>query len=311
MTLPRLRVHPEGLLDIQGPPGPGRGASAVMTERRHRLAVSICGAGHSGSTLLGLVLGSHSSAFYAGEAKKSLFIGDERKPLRKRVCKFCGEDCPVWGGTHFAVPPQPDLYEQLARLTGCGVVIDSTKDVGWIRARAEELDRGGVPQRRVFLSRDGRAVVNSRLRKYGLAPAAAIDEWLAQVRATEALLAERPGDVIRVRYEELATAPEATVRRLCDALSLAYEPDMLRYEARAHHPLGGNTGTQSVVARAGQVAAPLAAIPERSRGYYEGLSGGFRLDLRWQRELSEEVRRLFEERAGSVNEPFRWEADGP
>lgn len=279
-----------------------------MADRIHRLAVSICGAGHSGSTLLGLVLGSHSSAFYAGEAKKSLFVGDTRKPLRKRVCKICGESCPVW--SRFTVPPEPDLYEQLARLTGRTVTIDSTKDVAWIRARAEELDRVGVPQRRIFLSRDGRAVINSRLRKYGLEPEAAIDEWLAQVRATEALLAERPGDVVRVRYEELATSPEATVRRVCDALGFAFEPEMLRYETHAHHPLGGNTGTQSVVARAGQMDAPLAAIPERSRDYYEGLQGGFRLDLRWQRELSEEARRLFEERAGSVNEPFRWEADG-
>lgn len=278
-----------------------------MTERRHRLAVSICGAGHSGSTLLGLVLGSHSSGFYAGEAKKSLFLGDPRKPLRKRACKLCGEACPIW--SRVTVPPVPDLYEQLAEVTGRSVIIDSTKDVAWIRARAEALDRAGVPQRRVFLSRDGRAVINSRLRKYGLDPRRAIDEWLAQVEATEALLAERPEEVLRVRYEELATAPAPTARRLCEALGLAFEPGMLRYEEREHHPLGGNTGTQSVVARAGGREAPLAAVPGRSREYYEGLRGGFRLDRRWRTELPEAVAALFEERAGAVNEPYRWEAD--
>lgn len=56
-----------------------------MTDRENRLGVAIAGAGHSGSTLLGLVLGSLDDVFYAGEAKKTTFIGDPKKPLRKRI----------------------------------------------------------------------------------------------------------------------------------------------------------------------------------------------------------------------------------
>ncbi|HEY8428626.1 MAG TPA: sulfotransferase [Sandaracinaceae bacterium] len=276
-----------------------------MSERQNRLAVAICGAGHSGSTLLGLVLGSHSRAFYAGEAKKSLFVGDPGKPLRKRVCKICGEGCEVW--SRFA-GPRPDLYEALARITGKSVIVDSTKDVAWIRARAAELAAIGVPQRLVFLTRDGRAVVNSRLRKYGGADAVAIiDAWIAQVRATEALCAERTEECLRVRYEELATAPRETVERVCAFLGLAFEPAMLRYEQHAHHPLGGNTGTQSVVARALDARSGFAKVPDRSRAFYEGLRGGFRLDLRWREELPAEVLALFEERAGRDNAPYAWE----
>ncbi|HJL17148.1 MAG TPA: sulfotransferase [Sandaracinaceae bacterium LLY-WYZ-13_1] len=280
-----------------------------MTDRVHRLGVAICGAGHSGSTLLGLVLGSHSACFYAGEAKKTLFIGDPDKPLRKRVCKICGAGCPVWG--RFEVPPRPDVLEQIARLTGAPTVVDSTKNVAWIRERAAELDAVGVPQKRIFLARDGRAVVNSRVRKYpDEDPAAVIDAWLAQVEATRALLAERPGDALTVRYEALATEPEPVVRRVCEHLGLDFEPAMLRYETHEHHPLGGNTGTQSVVARAAKVDTPLAKVPARSRSYYAGLGGGFRLDRRWERELPDAVRALFERRAGEVNEAFRWEGAG-
>lgn len=280
--------------------------SATSHARENRLAVAICGAGHSGSTLLGLVLGSHPACFYAGEAKKTLFIGDARKPLRKRVCKICGEGCPVW--SRFSVPPEPDVYEQLSRLTGRPVIVDSTKKVEWIRERAAEVDRAGAAHKRIFLTRDGRAVVNSRVRKYpDEDPAAIVDAWLAQVRATEALIAERPDGALRVRYEELATEPERVVRRVCGFLGLDYAADMLRYEAHEHHPLGGNTGTQSVVARAGEVEGTLARVPARSQTYYESLEGGFRLDLRWQRELPDAARRVFEERAGEANEAFRWE----
>lgn len=282
-----------------------------MIERANRLAVAICGAGHSGSTLLGLVLGSHSECFYAGEAKKTLFIGDASKPLRKRVCKICGESCRIW--SRFTQPPAPDVYEQIARLADRPVVVDSTKKVDWIRARTAELDAVGVPHKRLFLMRDGRAVVNSRARKYPeRAPAALVEEWLAQVSATEALIAERPDAALGVRYEALATEPEATFRETCVFLGLPFEPDMLRYETHEHHPLGGNTGTQSVVARAGEPdtrkGGAFAAVPTRSRDYYGSLSSGFRLDLRWREEISRELLDVFETEAGAVNEPFRWDA---
>ena len=66
-----------------------------MTERANRQVVWIGGAGHSGSTLLGLCLGSHPDMLYAGEAKKSALLGDPSKPLKKRACKLCGEaPCP-------------------------------------------------------------------------------------------------------------------------------------------------------------------------------------------------------------------------
>lgn len=281
-----------------------------MTERHHRLAVAICGAGHSGSTLLGLTLGSHSRCFYAGEAKKSTFFGDASVPRKKRACKLCGEDCPVWGG--FTPPPEPDLYEMLARVTGKPVIVDSTKAVSWIRERAAELARVGVPQKRLFVTRDGRAVVNSRLRKYrGSDPGELVDHWVQQIRATEALIAERPEDALRVRYEALATEPEATLRSVCAFLGLSFEERMLHYEQGEHHPLGGNAGTQSVVARAAHADDALVSVPARSRDFYAPIEGGFRLDLRWRDELPAAVRTLFEERAGAVNEPYRWEPSEP
>lgn len=277
-----------------------------MKERLNRLGVAICGAGHSGSTLLGLVLGSHSRCFYAGEAKKTLFLNDSTKPLRKRVCKLCGPGCPIW--SRFDVPPSPDVYEQISRLTGRSIVVDSTKKVDWIRARARELAAAGVEQRRVFIARDGRAVVNSRLRKYpDRTPRQIVDAWVEQIRSTEALLAERPGSGLRIRYEELATEPDRVVRDVCTFLGLEFEPSMLRYERMEHHPLGGNTGTQSVVARASEVDGSLSRVPARSRAYYGALGGGFRLDLRWKTELPAEVLRVFEQRAAVVNGPFRWE----
>ena len=119
----------------------------------------IAGAGHSGSTLLGLMLGSHSRAFYAGEAKKASFLHDETKPMRKRTCKLCGTACPVWGD--FPQVPMSSLYETLAAKTRASLIVDSTKGLDWLHARIEEVAAGEGKGTLVFLSRDGRAVVCS------------------------------------------------------------------------------------------------------------------------------------------------------
>ena len=280
-----------------------------MGARFHRLTVAICGAGHSGSTLLGLILGAHPDVFYAGEAKKTLFIDDPSKPLRKRVCKLCGASCVVW--SRFEQPPSPDLYEHLAQLTGRPVIVDSTKKVAWIRERGHELATTTAAHRFIVLTRDGRAVINSRLRKD---PAASVDalttRWMEQMRETEAWAGSASDRTMRVRYEELALEPERIVRGVCDHIGIGYDLKMLRYELAEHHPLGGNTGTQSVVARAHAMAEPaFADVPERSRDYYQPMKGGFSLDLRWRSELPADALARFEELAGEFNAPYRW--DGP
>ena len=263
----------------------------------------ICGAGHSGSTLLGMVLGGAPGAFYAGEAAKVRYLHDASKPLRKRACKICGEDCPVWGGFH--PDPHAPLHAQIADRTGATLVIDSTKRPDWIEARAGEARAAGGAAGLIFLKRDGRAVINSRIRKYpGRDPAAQIGQWIDQMAQAEALFARFEGPKLAVRYEAFATDPEAEVRRICAALGLAFDPSMLDYEARAHHPLGGNSGTQFVAARA---ASPAVELGASRRAYYAGHPGGIRLDQRWTQDLSRAHRALFETLAGEINAAYRWD----
>lgn len=283
--------------------------SAVAREgRANRRVCFIGGAGHSGSTLLGLVLGAHPQVFYAGEARKSVFLGDESKPLKKRACKLCGLTCPVWGGLHPSA--EEDLYETLSRRTGKPIVVDSTKSTDWHHAQLARLSGTGASTTLVHLMRDGRAVVNSRIRKYPEeAPRAIIEAWLAQIARTDELVAAFPGDVVRVRYEELASAPERTVQRICEALGVAYDPAMLRFWEADQHPLGGNNGTQFLVARerASGARASIVELGERTRSYYGAHPRAIVLDLRWKRELAPDALALFEALAGETNRRFAWE----
>lgn len=266
--------------------------------------VFIGGAGHSGSTLLGLMLGAHSGVFYAGEARKSLFLGDSSKPLKKRVCKLCGELCPVWGGLRLA--PGEDLYAALARRTSRSVVVDSTKNLSWLEERIDRLSRSEVDLSLLFLVRDGRAVVCSRLRKYPEKTARAHAEaWVAQIRATEALAARFPGRVLQVRYEELASRPAAEMRRVAEHVGISLEPAMLEPWSTEQHPLGGNDGTQLLMAR--ERSGEVVGLTERTRARYGAHPPKIVLDLRWTRELSEDARAEFEDVAGQVNRAYAWD----
>ncbi|MEO1040249.1 MAG: sulfotransferase [Pseudomonadota bacterium] len=272
-------------------------------------AIMVCGAGHSGSTLLGFLLGGCRGAFYIGEGAKIRYLHDPAKPLRKRACKMCGEDCPVW--SRFSWEQTAPLYPQIAALTGARTIVDTTKNPKWIGARAREQASLQARASLILLQRDGRAVVNSRLRKYPERdPETQIQAWVEQMQRSQVLYDAFDGPKLMLRYEELASEPESTARRLCDFAELDYDPAMLRFHEREHHPLGGNNGTQYLAAQgtAKAAGAPVAELNARSRDYYAAHAPEIRLDLRWRTEMKPEHAALFARMAGEFNAPMAWDA---
>lgn len=273
--------------------------------RTNTTAVFIGGAGHSGSTLLGLCLGSHPQVFYAGEARKSLFFGNEKKPLRKRMCKVCGPECRVWN--HLPTTETVDLYEALSQRTGRPVTVDSTKSLEWLEQQSALVHGRGARTVLLFLSRDGRAVVSSGLRKYPEESATEhARKWVSQMTGTAALAARFPGVVERVRYEALVTSPEATLRRLCAVIGADFDPAMLDPFSSEQHPLGGNAGTQSLLTRTQTKSGGAAPISGSKKDYYGAHPRGFVLDLRWKRELPAQALADFEAVAGALNAHYAW-----
>jgi hypothetical protein len=267
--------------------------------------VMIGGAGHSGSTLLGMILSGLAGAAYIGEGAKVRYLGDMSKPLKKRACKICGDDCAFWNG--FRWDMSRGLYEQIAEHSGARIIVDSSKKADWIAARSEELRAAGHAARLIVLTRDGRAVVNSRLRKYpDRDPATQITEWMEQIEAARALAENFPGPVLNLAYEELATRPEETARLLAAFIGASFTPSMLAFSSREHHPLGGNNGTQFLAARGQQGGVGLEP-GARSAAYYRDHPGAIRLDLRWKDEFAPDHAALFEQMAGALNQSMKWE----
>ncbi|MFF7726892.1 sulfotransferase [Streptomyces sp. NPDC008001] len=294
-----------------------------MTERANRTVVFITGAGHSGTTLLGLLLGAHPSVFHAGEAWNSTRLGAVRDDGRAVECTCCGAGCPVWGGLRpgedgLGLPGSPDLYETLSVRSGRPVVVDSSKAVPWIEARSAAV-RGVVPAHLLLLGRDGRAVVNSQLRKYPHVPAREhAARWAAQIRAAEELAGRWPGPVSRLHYEDLAMMTEDVLQQQARSLGLAFEPAMLDPWESEQHPLGGNRGTHSLLARSRGARGSRASCASCASGaaeeefpggagrraYYARHPPAVVLDLRWHQEMPADALAVFDEVAGEVNIPY-------
>lgn len=147
-------------------------------------------AGHTGSTLLDLILGSHPLAFSLGELQivtKQVHNTAEGFP---HICGVCAQECEFWNRkvslpvlqSYFGWKSYNrltsalywrfgsficDIYEHLFEWSGADVLIDSSKEVWWIRRQLKPFWfwRKTTPFL-IHLCRDGRAVTASYLRKY-------------------------------------------------------------------------------------------------------------------------------------------------
>jgi hypothetical protein len=101
-----------------------------------------------------------------------------------------------------------------------------------------EIDRIAtlLPEARILhIIRDGRDVMVS-VRKLWFRPGdtveACAEDWVRRLDRTRAI-GHRLAHYLEVRYEALITAPDATLRTICDFVDLEFEPRLLRYHERA------------------------------------------------------------------------------
>ena len=290
----------------------------------------ITGSGHSGSTLLALVLGSHKRTFGLGEISSLYKICSTDSP---KICGICETECPFWNVradrrvliNYFSsknlfsklksslLHYQKSFYSYLFDWAQSEVLIDASKNIRWVRRQVNVGHHWkSVIPLIVFLHRDGRAVINSYLRKF---PEKTIEQavfdWKRNLEEIDHFYRNSPPEQrISISYEKLAVEPYDEIRRLCDFLQIEFQPEMLNYWGFDHHIVGGNFGTRSLIFRYrneadiknGEVwTKKLEKLADRRKGYYEKMGLGIKLDSRWKQELSSSDLEVFEAIGGDLN----------
>jgi hypothetical protein len=158
--------------------------------------------------------------------------------------------------------------------------------------------------------RDGRAVVNSRLRKWpDISTREHAAAWAKHVKGIEKLASRWPGSVHRLRYEKLTSQPESALRGLADFVGINFDPGMLDPWNSDQHPLGGNAGPLLLLLRERARSAVAGVInpDDKTRDWYGTHPREVVPDLRWKHELNPDQVAVFDEVAGEINRTYAWE----
>jgi hypothetical protein len=232
--------------------------------RRPYTILYVVGVGHSGSTLLNLLLNGHSEVvglceLHFLERYLQLSPDDPLNPLRYsmwRDVRECWEkrtgvafsDIQIstpsrrqlgkWGEADLATYRMHNsiLFDCISEVTKSKVLVDTSKSL----RRLSMLSKCDLPLKIAHLVRDGRGVVNSYRRKYGHFRVG-LHRWFFRTLLVP-LARNKSENVewISLKYEDLADSPDFTLQRVCRFAELDYQSSMLRYWEAEDVSIGGN-----------------------------------------------------------------------
>jgi hypothetical protein len=248
---------------------------AATTASSRTKVVYVMGAGHSGSTILGVALGNCSDFFYAGEVEewvvkdgKPPWANAERASFWQAVAEQT-DGAGVLGSAAVRSIERSsallrvdrwrtrrrlldryrrvtqELFAAISHTAGAGHVIDTSH----FPLRARELKKlGAIDLFLVFLVRDAHAVVDSNLHQFKPHEVAErrlrtfalnIDLWFTLLVSTAVFLGQRRDRRLFLRHEAFVEDPEAVLREILDRLgSDAPTPDLQQLHVGS--PFEGN-----------------------------------------------------------------------
>jgi hypothetical protein len=238
--------------------------------------VYVMGAGHSGSTILGVTLGNCEKFFYAGELEEWLlregvprFGGSERTRFWANVRERVDDASDLFGNdvrealersaSLLRVSQWParrrlrgryrrvaeDLYRAVAGVAGATHIVDTSH----FPLRARELQRlSGIDLYLLFLVRDPQSVIGSytdAINRHAWAERSLriitknLDLWLTNLLAVSVFLGQSPDRRLFLRHEEFIADPEGVLRQILDSVdSSAALPDLA--SLKTGYPIQGN-----------------------------------------------------------------------
>jgi hypothetical protein len=225
------------------------------------MVVFISGLSHSGSTLLNMMLGSHSRCVGLGEAFRTIapgVRGIEKTLTNRCTCGAAPKDCKFWGRAIDGIPQagefgQKEQYELIFRTFGevmgsDTIAVDASKYRPPLKALSE---MGDVDLRVLHIVRDVRSFaisqidnverkVEKRARGKRLRISDWFKYWYEQNNRIVRLLEKCRIPTLRLGYEELALAPDLMSDKICAFLGVDTEASMLSPDVSTNHMIRGN-----------------------------------------------------------------------
>lgn len=221
--------------------------------------VYITSRGHSGSTLLSLLLGGHPKIVSGGELKMLINPNADRKLCS---CHFVAPgQCPFWSQVQrhimasVGVPldelvlmeegddetffrHNQALFMAIAEVSGCSVIVDSSKSLmrlsRLLQATSDGCCFNVYP---IHLHRGPLGFVNS-CRKKGQTLLSAAERHSREFFRTREFLGDKPH--LFVSYEKLAGQTRTSLRHVMNWIGLPFEESQLHWRLGIRRDIGGN-----------------------------------------------------------------------
>jgi hypothetical protein len=255
---------------------PRRRAEPLPPDPKDRLVVEpvfIFASIRSGSTLLRMLLGSHSQFHAPHELHLRGLKVRMSKPNARKAMREIGLDR---NGLEYLLWDR--VLDRELRRSGKKYIVSKTPTDVFMRHRIAEC---WPDARFIFLLRHPLSVARSR---HAYHPQESIEtnarKVLGYLNAVEAARSELPG--FTVRYEEMTRDPERVTQELCAFLGVAWEPGMLDYGRRDDGVYVRGLGDWSDAIRSGQILPPrpLPSDDEIPEGLREiSRAWGYRQDV--------------------------------
>ena len=284
--------------------------------------VHIISFSHSGSTLLGNILGAHS---------KILHIGELAHPVKDNhaiICRECLEkECPIWGNQitvedlHkeynyctqsntkmsklqsliFKLKQNPvgKIYSKLFNGNpNIEFIIDGSKNIPWSKYQSKH--KKNFQFKFIFLSRNPKAVIASPKRKYKHAVDWQIKNLLRKLDWMNEFFEQwHETQKIKIRYEDLILNFDMEVRRICKFLAVPYEQNMMHFNEYPHHLIGGNVAGYIQKDKNKGIKVDGINGLKRRKGdnkidFFSSFNG-LKLDERWKEDLTKEEKKKIDD----------------
>lgn len=236
--------------------------------------VFVLGVGRSGSTVLNLLLGSHTKFVGLGEVHSLFRDGSPWMAKTDQIHCSCGPDaesCPFWMEAleRLRAAPETDEAGRYGRVLACfeeaygadKVPVDISKSVralrilrqvpgvtvkvihlirdvrAWAVSRRRALKREGLFRIRDVFARGGRQIPRYLAERFATG---LFWEWYLRNRRQKRYLAESGLPVFQLGYEEMVLYPQVVWPRLFEFLGAAGGEETIRFDASNSHCILGN-----------------------------------------------------------------------
>ncbi|HDH57681.1 MAG TPA: hypothetical protein ENF16_03625, partial [Bacteroidetes bacterium] len=195
--------------------------------------IFIGGTSFSGSTFLDMILANDPRGFSCGEVR-ALF--HPWRPHHFNPECGCGdENCEVW--RQVLQNGEKNLYETIFSLFDVDFILDSSKDLFWIKKQMRYLGKQNVEVKNVLIWKTPLELAYSfkkrgRLKEWK-------KSWINYHRAYLTLI----GPHLAVKYSDL-TKDEKALIKICEYLEIPYFAEKIHYWEKTHHTLFGNTSAK-------------------------------------------------------------------